>query len=191
MFASAKGKQQKQVRQLKCQEQCIDHIPYYLSRFSRHIFSQNLSRNSCIRPWRWRAARSKKQTVARSGFSPALHRGVVVSQPRLHIFVLNINSNRAFSRHVKFRFPFVTCIFQWIICVHSGQFSLLSQNSIMHQAVKTNRSYIILTIPSSDAISDPVRQLSFVALFMLCCNFSKQCSVEECSGRCCVNNLRF
>ena len=191
MFASAKGKQQKQVRQLKCQEQCIDHIPYYLSRFSRAHFSQNLSRNSCIRPWRWRAARSKKQTVARSGFSPALHRGVVVSQPRLHFFVLNINSNRAFSRHVKFRFPFVTCIFQWIICVHSGQFSLLSQNSIMHQAVKTNRSYIILTIPSSDAISDPVRQLSFVALFMLCCNFSKQCSVEECSGRCCVNNLRF
>ena len=31
MFASAKGKQQKQVRQLQCQEQCIDHIAYYLS----------------------------------------------------------------------------------------------------------------------------------------------------------------
>ena len=39
MFASAKGKQQKQVRQLQCQEQCIDHIPYYLSGLSRaHFF---------------------------------------------------------------------------------------------------------------------------------------------------------
>ena len=27
MFSSAKGKQQKQVRQLQSQEQCIDHIP--------------------------------------------------------------------------------------------------------------------------------------------------------------------
>ena len=108
----------------------ISHITFL--DFRVHIFSENLSRNSCIRPWRWRAARSKKQTVASSGFSPALHREVMVSQPRLHLFVPNINSNRAFSRHVKFRFPFVTCIFQWIICVHSGQFSLLSQNSIMH-----------------------------------------------------------
>ena len=31
------------------QEQCIDHIPYYLSGLSLHIFSHNLSRNSCIR----------------------------------------------------------------------------------------------------------------------------------------------
>ena len=38
MFASAKGKQQKLVRQLECQEQCIDHIPYYLSRLSRAQF---------------------------------------------------------------------------------------------------------------------------------------------------------
>ena len=30
MFKSAKGKQQKQARQLQCQEQCIDHVPYYL-----------------------------------------------------------------------------------------------------------------------------------------------------------------
>ena len=30
MFASVKGKQQKQVRQLQCQEQRIAHIPYYL-----------------------------------------------------------------------------------------------------------------------------------------------------------------
>ena len=30
------------------QEQCIDHIPYYLSGLSLHIFSHNLSRNSCI-----------------------------------------------------------------------------------------------------------------------------------------------
>ena len=49
MFASAKGKQQKQVRQLQCQEQSIDHIPYYLSGLSHAHFSDNLSRNSCIR----------------------------------------------------------------------------------------------------------------------------------------------
>ena len=35
MLASAKGKQQKLVRQLQCQEQSIDHIPYYLSVLSR------------------------------------------------------------------------------------------------------------------------------------------------------------
>ena len=38
MFARAKGKQQKQVRQLQCQEQCIDHFPYYLSGLSRALF---------------------------------------------------------------------------------------------------------------------------------------------------------
>ena len=31
MFAGAKRKQQKQVRQPQCQEQCIDNITYYLS----------------------------------------------------------------------------------------------------------------------------------------------------------------
>ena len=48
MFASAKEKQQKGVRLLKCQEHCIDHIPYYLSGLSRAHFSDNLSRNSCM-----------------------------------------------------------------------------------------------------------------------------------------------
>ena len=48
MSASAKGKQQKQVRELRCQETCIQHIPYYLSGLSRAHFSDNLSRNSCI-----------------------------------------------------------------------------------------------------------------------------------------------
>ena len=39
MSVSAKGKQEKQVRKLQCQEQCIEHIPYYLSRLSRaHFF---------------------------------------------------------------------------------------------------------------------------------------------------------
>ena len=38
MFAGAKRKQHKQVRQLQCQEQCIDHIPYYLSGLSRAQF---------------------------------------------------------------------------------------------------------------------------------------------------------
>ena len=32
------------------QEQCIDHIPYYLSGLSRAHFSDNLSRTSCISP---------------------------------------------------------------------------------------------------------------------------------------------
>ena len=54
MSASAKGKQQKQVRQLQCQEQylsvfyqeqCIEHIPYYLSGLSRaHFFRQPFSK---------------------------------------------------------------------------------------------------------------------------------------------------
>ena len=48
MFAGAKIKQRKEVRHLQCQEQCIDYIPYYLSRLSRAHFSDNLSRNSCI-----------------------------------------------------------------------------------------------------------------------------------------------
>ena len=132
MFASAKGNSKSRFDSYSVGNSVliISHITFL--DFRVPLFSENLSRNSCIRPRRWRAARSKKQTVTSSGFSPALHREVVVSQPRLHLFVPNINSHRAFSRHVKFRFPFVTCIFQWIICVHSGQFSLLSQNSIMH-----------------------------------------------------------
>ena len=45
MSASAKGQQQKQVRQLQCQEQCIDHISYYLSGLSRaHFFRQPFSK---------------------------------------------------------------------------------------------------------------------------------------------------
>ena len=40
MYASVKVRQQKQVRQLQCQEQCIDHVRYYLSGLSRaHLFS--------------------------------------------------------------------------------------------------------------------------------------------------------
>ena len=43
--ASAKGKQQKWVRQLQCQEQCIEHIPYYRSGLSRaHFFRQPFSK---------------------------------------------------------------------------------------------------------------------------------------------------
>ena len=46
MFASAKGKQQKYVEQLQCQEQCIDHIPYNLSGFSAaHFFRQLFSKS--------------------------------------------------------------------------------------------------------------------------------------------------
>jgi len=38
----------KQFRQLQCQQQCIDHIPLITFRDCRvHIFSDNLSRNSC------------------------------------------------------------------------------------------------------------------------------------------------
>ena len=38
MFASSKGKEQKEVRQPQCQDQCIDNIPYYLSGLSRAYF---------------------------------------------------------------------------------------------------------------------------------------------------------
>ena len=38
MFVGAKRKQQKQVRQLQSQEQCIDHIPFYLLGLSRAHF---------------------------------------------------------------------------------------------------------------------------------------------------------
>ena len=48
MCASAKGKQQKWIQQLQCQGQCIEHIPYYLSGLSRALFSDSLSRNSCM-----------------------------------------------------------------------------------------------------------------------------------------------
>ena len=37
MFAIAKGKQQMYVPQLQYQEQCIDHIPQYLSGFSGYV----------------------------------------------------------------------------------------------------------------------------------------------------------
>ena len=48
MYASAEGKQKKSFRLLPCEEQYIDHIPYYLSGLSSAHFSDNLSRNSCI-----------------------------------------------------------------------------------------------------------------------------------------------
>ena len=38
MSVSAKGKQQKYVRQIQCQEQCTEHITYYLSGLSRAQF---------------------------------------------------------------------------------------------------------------------------------------------------------
>ena len=45
MFASAKGKKQKQVRRLQCQEPCIEHIPHYLSGLWRaHVFRQPFSK---------------------------------------------------------------------------------------------------------------------------------------------------
>ena len=44
-----KGCRIKCTRQLQCREQCIDHVPYYLSELSRAHFSDNLSRNGCIR----------------------------------------------------------------------------------------------------------------------------------------------
>ena len=45
MFVSAKGKKQSQARQLQCQEQCIKHIPYYLSGLSSaHFFRQPFSK---------------------------------------------------------------------------------------------------------------------------------------------------
>ena len=50
MFAGAKGKQPKKVRQLQCQEQYIlitSHIAFRDCRV--HTFSDNLSRNSSIR----------------------------------------------------------------------------------------------------------------------------------------------
>ena len=38
---------------VQCQEQCIDHIPYYLLDCRKEIFSDNLSRNSCIDTLYW------------------------------------------------------------------------------------------------------------------------------------------
>ena len=74
MFASARGKQQKQVRQLHIVSRTvIDHIPYYTFRDCRvHIISDNLSRNSCIpnRPFPHYAPLSKhKETRTRLGWT--------------------------------------------------------------------------------------------------------------------------
>ena len=48
VFASANGKEQSRFDSYSGQEQCIDHIPYYLAGLSRAHFSDNFSRNSCI-----------------------------------------------------------------------------------------------------------------------------------------------
>ena len=49
MFVIAKGKKQQQVRQLKCQEQVIDHIPHYLLGLSRaQFFTQPFSKQLYI-----------------------------------------------------------------------------------------------------------------------------------------------
>ena len=43
-FRVLKRSSKSRFRQLQCQKQCIDHIPYYLSGLSRALFSDNLSR---------------------------------------------------------------------------------------------------------------------------------------------------
>ena len=48
MFAHAKGKQQKKIRQLQFQKQCIDHILLPFGIVGCTFFFDNLSRNSCI-----------------------------------------------------------------------------------------------------------------------------------------------
>ena len=48
MFPSAKAKQQKQVQQLQCQKQCIDHIPYYISGLSCALFFRCFSKQLYI-----------------------------------------------------------------------------------------------------------------------------------------------
>ena len=49
MFVKAKGKQQKQVRQLQCQKKVYWSYPILpLGHFRVHSFSDNLSQNSCI-----------------------------------------------------------------------------------------------------------------------------------------------
>ena len=47
MFAIAKkGKQQQKIRQLQCQKQRLDHIPYHISGLSyAHFFLQTFSRS--------------------------------------------------------------------------------------------------------------------------------------------------
>ena len=45
------------------QEQCIDHIPYYLPGLSLHVFPHNFSRNSCMhRAQMWTAAALKTES---------------------------------------------------------------------------------------------------------------------------------
>ena len=56
MFANAKGKRQKQVRRLQCQESVLIISHNTFRNFRVHSFSDNLSRNNCIssavhRPW--------------------------------------------------------------------------------------------------------------------------------------------
>ena len=48
MFASAKGKQQKNVSQLHCQEQCIDNIPNNLAGLLRAHFFRNNCKQRCL-----------------------------------------------------------------------------------------------------------------------------------------------
>ena len=48
IFVSAKEKEQLKIRQLQCQEQRIDHIPYYFSGLLHAHFSENHSRNGGI-----------------------------------------------------------------------------------------------------------------------------------------------
>ena len=70
MFARAKGKR---IRQLQCQEQCIDHIPYCLSGLSRvHFFPQPFSKQLYTFK-RLRTTRARVKIGTREeGFLPTL-----------------------------------------------------------------------------------------------------------------------
>ena len=92
MFASAKGKKQKQVRQVQCQEQRIDHIPYYLSGLSRSPFFPTTPLEVAV-------------AFDKPGFQKSGQYTIKVSSGKVKVFVISYTSNPPWFEDKRFSLP--------------------------------------------------------------------------------------
>ena len=89
MFASVKGKQEQQVRELQCQEQCIDHFLYFLSELSlSHFFRRTFLQIAVYYLWTF-ALPHLNDWLFQCLFSKVSHRTTILTLPRCQAGISN------------------------------------------------------------------------------------------------------
>ena len=98
MSVRAKRKQQKQVRQQQCLEQCIEHIPYYISGLLlAHFFRQLFSKQLYTETARWKANNTDKNPYVSS----------LKSRHCMNSLKFQFKSNKRWSVYVITLIPYV------------------------------------------------------------------------------------